>query len=72
MGFSTKYIGKKSEVTAELKAPPGELLPSKYAGKNQIIFPDKFLLVVDQGSEFPVNSLHTALAISYEPSICPF
>jgi len=31
VGFSTKYIGKKSEVTAELKAPPGELLPSKYA-----------------------------------------
>jgi len=32
VGFSTKYIGKKSEVTAELKATPGELLPSKYAG----------------------------------------
>ena len=42
VGFSTKYIGRKSEVTAELKAPPGELLPSKYAGKNpkmQIILP---------------------------------
>jgi len=43
VGFSTKYIGRKSEVSAELKAPPGELLPSKYSvsvSENMVAGPD--------------------------------
>merc|ERR1719427_2351164 len=43
VGFNTKYIGRKSEIAAELKARPGELLPSKYSvsmSENMVLGPD--------------------------------
>jgi len=58
IGFSTKYIGRKSEVTAEIKAPPGELLPSKYSvsvSENMVA-----------GAEAGVTPLTTTISLIYD------